>query len=168
MSWHPLFRASVRSDSHQNQAARSRRTGLARLSGGRPRTRRPALELLEDRLCPSIDLLVGSARSSTRRVGISPVCSGCWPGRAGWGRPGRCRRSRRGCAWARCSRVRVASVGWRGPWYSMRRGRCCRSHGVCLAFPLRDPPWFRGEGHAEAARVLVGDGESGWPGLEEL
>jgi hypothetical protein len=54
MSWHTLFRASVRSDSHQNQAARSRCTALARLSGGRPRTPRPALEFLEDRLCPSI------------------------------------------------------------------------------------------------------------------
>src|SRR5262249_39640179 len=58
MSWFTFLLASLRSGSHQGRAARPRRTALARLTGGRRRTQRPAIEALEDRLCLSIDLLV--------------------------------------------------------------------------------------------------------------
>jgi hypothetical protein len=60
MSWLTFLLASLGSGSHRGRAERAHRTALGRLSGGRRRTQRLALEPLEDRLCLSIDLLVGS------------------------------------------------------------------------------------------------------------
>src|SRR5262249_7075284 len=60
MSWLTLLFTSLRSGSHHDRAERAHRTPLRRLSGGRRRTQRPAIEALEDRLCLSPDLLVSS------------------------------------------------------------------------------------------------------------
>jgi len=60
MSWLNLFLASLRFGSPQGRAQRAHRTAPGRLSGGRPRSQRPGIEALEDRLCLSIDLLVCS------------------------------------------------------------------------------------------------------------
>src|SRR5262249_7746501 len=61
MSWLTFLLASLRSGSHEGRAERAHRPALGRLSGGRRRTQRLAIEPLEDRLCLSIDLLVSSA-----------------------------------------------------------------------------------------------------------
>jgi sugar lactone lactonase YvrE len=57
MSWLTLLFTSLRAGS-QGRAERAHRTALGRLTGGRRRTQRPAIEALEDRLCLSTDLLV--------------------------------------------------------------------------------------------------------------
>jgi outer membrane protein assembly factor BamB len=61
MSWLTFLLASLRSGPHQGRAERAHGAALGRLSGGRRRTQRLAVEPLEDRLCLSIDLLVSSS-----------------------------------------------------------------------------------------------------------
>jgi sugar lactone lactonase YvrE len=62
MSWVTLFFASLRSGFYRGPAERIRR---GRPAVGCPRTQRPVLELLEDRLSPSVDLLVGNTDNSS-------------------------------------------------------------------------------------------------------
>jgi WD40 repeat protein len=61
MSWLNLLLASLRSSPCQGLVERRHSPALGRLSGGRRRIQRLAVEPLEDRLCLSIDLLVSSA-----------------------------------------------------------------------------------------------------------